>query len=112
LLNRWLIDEAPPELRRGDLGESEWRAGGKTKTAPLPFACDPPAAPRRTVTATGRNSSSWATSFASRPAGHFSSIFVDGFALFPQMDVWSRDAVDPIANGSQKQIVTATHYSK
>ena len=58
-----------------------------------------------------REELSWATSFVSRPAGHFNSIFVDGFALLPQTDVWSRDAVDSIANGSQKQIVTATSYS-
>ena len=49
-------------------------SGGKTKApplwgAPLPFACDPPAVPRRLETATGRNSSSWATTTVSRPAG-------------------------------------------
>jgi hypothetical protein len=27
---------------------------------------------------------------------------VDGFALFPQMDVWSRNGVGPIDNGSAK----------
>ena len=48
-------------------------SGVKTKTPPLwgalPFACDPPAVPRRLETATGRNSSSWATTTVSRPAG-------------------------------------------
>jgi len=32
--------------------------------------------------------------FRGRPV-HFNPIFVDSFALFPQMDVWSRNAVDP-----------------
>jgi hypothetical protein len=31
--------------------------------------------------------------FRGRPV-YFNSIFVDGFALFPQMDVWSRNGVD------------------
>jgi hypothetical protein len=39
--------------------------------------------------------------FRGRPV-YFNSIFVDGFALFPQMDVWSRNAVDRIDNGSAK----------
>jgi len=75
LLNRWLIDEAPPELRRGDLGESGWPAGGKTKTAPLPFACDPPAVPRRTVTATGRNSHGPQVLFRGRPVTSIQSLW-------------------------------------
>ena len=47
-------------------------------------------------------------------AGRFNpnSIFVDGFALFPQMDVWSRNAVDPIANGSPKANRDGNTYSK
>ena len=46
-------------------------------------------------------------------AGRFdsNSIFVDGFALFPQMDVWSRNAVDPIANGSPKANRDGNTYS-
>jgi hypothetical protein len=39
--------------------------------------------------------------FRGRPV-YFNSIFVDGFALFPQMDVWSRNGVGPIDNGSAK----------
>jgi hypothetical protein len=49
--------------------------------------------------------------FRGRPV-HFNSIFVDGFALFPQMDVWSRNAVDPIANGSPKANRDGNTYSK
>jgi hypothetical protein len=48
--------------------------------------------------------------FRGRPV-HTNSIFVDGFALFPQMDVWSRIAVDPIANGSPKANRNGNTYS-
>ena len=49
--------------------------------------------------------------FRGRPV-HFNSIFADGFALFSQMDVWSRNAVDPIANGSPKANRDGNAYSK
>ena len=49
--------------------------------------------------------------FRGRPV-HSNSIFVDGFALFQQMDVWSRNAVDPIANRSPKANRDGNKYSE